>query len=71
MRRMLMTFWLLCAGCLAFAGDPATEPTMIQPLLIGADAPSATLTDTEGRDIAFADLIKGGPAVVVFYRGAW
>jgi peroxiredoxin len=45
----------------AFAGAPD----------VGAPAPSFTLPDARGGDVALSDLLADGPVVLVFYRGAW
>lgn len=38
---------------------------------VGDAAPAFTLPNAVGKDISSADLLKEGPIVVVFYRGAW
>ena len=40
-------------------------------LRVGDRAPAFTLPDARGGDIALADLLAGGPVVLVFYRGGW
>jgi len=38
---------------------------------VGDAAPDFKLPDLEGKAIALSDLLKSGPVVTVFYRGAW
>lgn len=37
----------------------------------GDTAPMFTLPDAFGRDVSLAEVLKSGPAIVSFYRGAW
>lgn len=41
-----------------------------QPLAPGTPAPTFTLEDLDGGSHSLSDL-AGGPAVLVFFRGAW
>jgi peroxiredoxin len=43
----------------------------VQPLLIGASAPSATLMNIDGKSVTLTKVLAGKPAVVIFYRGGW
>ena len=38
---------------------------------VGDVVPDVTLPDAHGKPVQLADLVADGPAVVVFYRGAW
>jgi hypothetical protein len=38
---------------------------------VGQPAPSFELTGHDGRRIASAELLAGGPMVVSFFRGSW
>jgi len=38
---------------------------------VGDTAPDFTLPDANGQAVALHDLIAGGPAVIVWYRGGW
>lgn len=38
---------------------------------VGEIAPDFNLPDLHGRRVALTDLLKTGPAVLVFYRGGW
>ncbi len=38
---------------------------------VGDTAPSFTLPNAVGDDVSLATLLKEGPVIVVFYRGAW
>jgi len=40
-------------------------------LKLGETAPDFTLPDPTGRKVSLASLLKQGPVVLVFYRGAW
>lgn len=37
----------------------------------GEQAPDFTLPDALGRAVTLSDLLKQGPVVMAFYRGAW
>lgn len=66
---------LLMAACLlgnATAGtDAAEKPGLITPLLVGANAPEATMTGPEGNQVTLAELTADKASVIIFYRGAW
>jgi peroxiredoxin len=49
----------------------ATSADKVQPLLIGALAPSAKLTNIDGKAVSLKDVLASKPAVLVFYRGGW
>lgn len=38
---------------------------------VGDKAPDFTLPNAMGKDVALQTLLKDGPVIVVFYRGAW
>ncbi|WP_295685926.1 peroxiredoxin-like family protein [uncultured Nevskia sp.] len=40
-------------------------------LKAGDQAPAFTLLDSDGKSVSSADLLRKGPLVVTFYRGAW
>ena len=42
-----------------------------QALKEGEQAPDFTLPDALGRTVTLSDLLKRGPVVIAFYRGAW
>ena len=42
-----------------------------QTLRTGNYAPDFTLPNPSGRPVSLAGLLRGGPAVVTFYRGGW
>ena len=54
---------LLIAGC---ALHTRTTPSKQQDL-----APDFNLTDHTGKTWHLAEVLKDGPAVVIFYRGYW
>lgn len=37
----------------------------------GEMAPTFSLPDTEGNEVALADLCADGPVLLTFYRGVW
>jgi peroxiredoxin len=43
----------------------------VQPLLIGAEIPSVSLTRRNGSPCELAELIKTKPSIIIFYRGGW
>lgn len=38
---------------------------------VGERAPSFTLSNVEGEQVALDEVLAGGPAVLSFYRGRW
>ncbi len=42
-----------------------------QALKEGEQVPDFTLSDAAGRSVTLSELLKQGPVVVTFYRGAW
>jgi len=40
-------------------------------LRVGAKAPDFTLPNASGKDVTLSELLKDGPVVLSFYRGAW
>jgi cytochrome oxidase Cu insertion factor (SCO1/SenC/PrrC family) len=49
----------------------AQAPSRTTPLAAGATAPAFELTASDGSRVSLGSLLERGPAVVVFYRGAW
>ncbi|MBK7871373.1 MAG: AhpC/TSA family protein [Saprospiraceae bacterium] len=47
------------------------KPEDVSPLLIGETIPNEQVTTLDGKSIAFHDLIKEKPTVLIFYRGGW
>lgn len=43
----------------------------VSPLLIGEMIPNEQVTTTDGNTIAFHNLLKEKPTVLIFYRGGW
>ena len=43
----------------------------VQPLLVGAEIPSVSLTRRDGSPCELAELIKTKPSIIIFYRGGW
>lgn len=65
----------LAAGMSVGAAGAATEiadsPAEIRPLLIGSEAPSATVQTLEGNATDLRDTLLGKKSVLIFYRGGW
>ena len=43
----------------------------IAPLLIGETFPNTEVTGLDGEAVAFLEIVKDQPTVLVFYRGGW
>lgn len=48
-----------------------TKAEEVSPLLIGETMPNTVLTGTDGKSVAFLELAKEKPTVLLFYRGGW
>ncbi|MGF1586584.1 MAG: peroxiredoxin-like family protein [Bacteroidales bacterium] len=67
-------FFILIAGLFSGLHISAQIPERaedISPLLIGETIPDATLTNPDGKQQQFSDIIGNQPAVLLFYRGGW
>ncbi len=64
MTRIVLAVVVLAAAC----GGQATRGT---PQPAGEPAPAFSLTAHDGTTVSLADVIRDGPAVLVFYRGHW
>jgi peroxiredoxin len=62
---ILFTFFMLCLNA-----QTATI-TSAQSLKIGDKAPDFTAKDQNGKVISLKEVLKKGPAIIVFYRGQW
>lgn len=51
--------------------DVANSGVLASALKVGAQAPMFELPDAKGSNVALASLLKQGPVVVTWYRGAW
>ncbi len=53
----------------------ATSAELVTPLGVGNALPDAALTvpllDMNGKSLAFQDIIKEKPAILIVYRGSW
>ncbi len=56
---------------MAHAADSLDQRLPDPGLKIGEKAPDFNLPDAFGRKVKLYDLLKQGPVVLVFYRGAW
>ncbi len=63
-RSPLLVGLALLAGCSVGLREPETAAKLRR-------APDFTLPDEQGRAVSLASLVKGGKAVIVFYRGHW
>ena len=43
----------------------------VTPLLVGAETPSVTLSDQNGKAVELDDVLSGKSTVLIFYRGGW
>ena len=41
------------------------------PLQVGDAVPEVVVKTIEGADVSLRDVMAGGPAVIIFYRGGW
>ncbi len=55
------------------ADTPAvpTDPTLVQPLTVGTEAPVFVARNPDGSDYRFDATAREAPAVLIFYRGGW
>ena len=67
-RRLLVSISFVVT--LLTIGFAATDETEKPGLAIGQRAPSFTLKDQNGKDVALESLLKKGPVAVVFHRSA-
>lgn len=72
MYRLTFTFLAFAVlGRLATASILPTDPNAVQPLAVGATAPTAALPSIDGSVVDLAALIAAKPTVLIFYRGGW
>ena len=63
---------LLAGGAAAAtAAEVPASADEVRPLLIGAQAPEATVQSLDGTDVALKDILAKQRSVLVFYRGGW
>lgn len=74
----LIAFLTLClmsaSTCIAQNTAPAivsADAAAASALSQGDEIPAFSLTDANGKMVSSSDLLKSGPVVLVFYRGAW
>lgn len=63
---MIATLLLTLSIALGPAGGSRTTP-----VAVGAMAPDFTLESHTGDRVTLSEQLANGPAVLVFYRGAW
>lgn len=63
---------LLAASSVTLAGpELASSETDIRPILLGSPLPDAAVLTLSGKPSTLKEVVRGAPAVVVFYRGGW
>lgn len=55
----------------AAANNQEASFTNILKVKAGDTAPSFSLPDATGKTVSLGDLLKNGPVILTFYRGAW
>ena len=55
----------------ATASDVPDSADKVQPLLIGAQVPAATVQTLDGQSVGLAQVFSKQPSIVIFYRGGW
>jgi peroxiredoxin len=62
---------VLFAFSMLYLNAQTTTIPSAQSLKIGDIAPDFKAKDQNGKEISLKDVLKKGPAIVVFYRGQW
>ncbi|MDX1943067.1 MAG: peroxiredoxin-like family protein [Saprospiraceae bacterium] len=72
MKLKIALFLMICLS-IAYSGiaQLPEKPEDVSPLLIGETIPNEQVTTSDGKTVAFHDLIKEKPTVLIFYRGGW
>ena len=70
-RPMLAALLTLAATAMLNAQQLPEQPEDISPLLIGETMPNTELTALDGKTIAFHEIAKEKPTVLIIYRGGW
>ncbi|MDZ4729557.1 MAG: peroxiredoxin-like family protein [Xanthomonadales bacterium] len=74
-RVLLLLVVLVCMPISVLAGSDRTvihaDPTEVQPLLPGMDAPAFQLRDAAGADVSFDPKNLQKPVILTFFRGGW
>ncbi|MDH3626788.1 MAG: hypothetical protein OEV00_00420 [Acidobacteriota bacterium] len=71
MRFVLILAMIATFGGAAVAAPPASSPSEVSPLDVGASVPDVQVRDRSGEFVDFRALIAGRPAAIIFYRGGW
>lgn len=66
-----LTLCLTASASLAADGRVADSAEAVQPVLVGTEAPHATVRTLEGESTDLHDLLLGKKTVLIFYRGGW
>jgi cytochrome oxidase Cu insertion factor (SCO1/SenC/PrrC family) len=62
---------LVAVAAVVAGGVGCRLDTAQAPVAEQARAPDFVLPAHDGRTVSLAELVAGGPAIVVFYRGHW
>lgn len=71
MLRLLLTAALMVTTTVASAGELASAPDQVHPLLLGSQLPDVALRTPDGAPTTLKAQVGGKPAILVFYRGGW
>lgn len=72
MKKSLMSALVLSLFfSMSLSAQLPTKAEDVSPLLIGETFPNTMLTGTDGKSVAFLELAKEKPTVLIFYRGGW
>lgn len=71
----LIAVFLCASSAMSVASDNREDihasADMVQPLLVGMQAPGFTVRDVEGNDFNFKPMDLDKPVVLSFFRGGW
>lgn len=55
----------------AHAGEVASSPQTVRPILLGNHLPDVAVRTMDGKSTTLSEIVAHKPAVLVFYRGGW
>jgi peroxiredoxin len=64
-----LVFLFICVS--AHAGEVASSPQTVRPILLGNHLPDVAVRTMDGRSTPLSEVVAHKPAVLVFYRGGW
>jgi len=69
---LFATAFALAVAAAAPADDAVhASAAEVEPLAVGAVAPTARVADVDGNPVELADILRGRGVLLVFYRGGW